>query len=742
ITYKKQISAEFEKEPLYRLWHIIYSLNDYEKDCIAKLKSEFGFDEQIAKKLASLDFTKSAFGNKSAKAMRKILPYLMIGDKYSDACTKAGYNHSNFLTKEQNLQRELLDKLEPLKKNSLRQPVVEKILNQIINLVNSLIGQYGLNEKDENGKLIHDFEIRVELARELKQSKEERNKAYSNINERDRQNDKIRKLLLEHPEFRKKGVSKRDIDRYRLWEEFGGVSPYESSKVISVGELYSGLYDIEHIIPKSLRFDDSFSNKTLCPRKYNSGQDGKNSLTAYDYMSTKRSLNEFGEFNTFIDDAYKNKKISKSKYENLLVSSNQLKEGFIDRQLRETQYIAKKSKEILSTVCHNVHATSGTITQRLRQLWGWEEVLENINLPKYRILNLTKEIQITHNGNVLRKEVIEGWSKRDDHRHHAIDALTIACTKQSFIQRLNTLNSQQTRDEMFKEIGGHKNKEFSLLDSYLLNFKPFDTNLVISKTSEILISFKPGKKVSTYSRRMGKKNGKKEIVQTKIVEPRGALSEESVYGKIKRKVKKVIKLDENFTFASEVVNERIKSLIISHLTKFDNDPQKAFGNLKKEPIWLNENEKTRLTEVEIYEFVEEFVVKYPLANIAPKDLKYIVDKGVRDAVEARLVTFDNKPKEAFKDLIKNPIWLNKEKKIPIKSVRCYTGISQESIVPIKIKDESWEIEYEKYMKPGNNHHIAIYKDENGKLVEHLVTFWHAVERKRYGLPVIIKEPAE
>lgn len=46
------------------------------------------------------------------------------------------------------------------------------------------------------------------------------------------------------------------------------------------------------------------------------------------------------------------------------------------------------------------------------------------------------------------------------------------------------------------------------------------------------------------------------------------------------------------------------------------------------------------------------------------------------------------------------------------------------------------------MKPGNNHHVAIYEDEQGKLQEHIVTFWHAVERKKFGLPVIITHPEQ
>ncbi len=62
--------------------------------------------------------------------MRKIIPYLIDGNDYSEACALAGYNHSNSLTKEENDNRERLNKLELLPKNSLRNPVVEKYLTK------------------------------------------------------------------------------------------------------------------------------------------------------------------------------------------------------------------------------------------------------------------------------------------------------------------------------------------------------------------------------------------------------------------------------------------------------------------------------------------------------------------------------------------------------------------------------------------------------------------------------------
>ena len=721
------IDTVFEKEPFFKLWHIVYSLD--EESSRRKLIKEFGFNDLTAQKLtSSIDLTKGGFGNKSTKAMRKILPHLMDGHTYDKACALAGYNHSDFLTKEENEKRDLQSRLCLLPKNSLRQPIVEKILNQTINLVNAIIDQYGAPSV-----------IRVELARELRQSREERNETYNNINKQERENKKIIELLLQYPHFqKKKSVSKRDIEKYRLWREFGGVSPYEPGKPIGIEELYSNNYDIEHILPRALRFDDSFSNKTICPRKYNSGENAKNRSTAYDYMQFKRSKEDFDSYLAMLQSAYKDRLISKSKYEKLLMKESDIPNDFINRQLNDTRYISRKAIEILSKVCRSVHSTSGSITQRLRSLWGWDEILEQLNLPKYQHLGLTEERQITHNEQVHVITKIKNWSKRDDHRHHAIDALVIACTKQKFITLINNLNAQQTKDEMLSQITGveYKNK-LSLLDKYLLTFKPFNTAEIAQNCENINISFKPGKKVSTLGIRKIRKGKKKVPAQTQIIVPRGPLSEESVYGKIKRKITRTEKLDKSFNSTESIIDLKIKKIIQDRLSQFENDPVKAFGNIKKDPIWLDNQKTNSITQVDIYDYVEEYVIKYELSSLTAKDVQHVVDQRIREILNDRLQQHGNNHKEAFK----TTVWLNEEKKIPIKRVRCFTGLRSDSIIPIKVSDTSWGIEYEKYVKPGNNHHIAIYKDENGKFQEHVVTFWHAVERKKYGLPIVIKDPS-
>jgi CRISPR-associated endonuclease Csn1 len=713
----RRIKADVEKQPLCQLWHIVYSIPE-EKDIVRKLVADFAIQEDQAILLSKLDFTKGGFSNKSAKAIRNILPYLQEGAKYSDAMTLAGYNHSDSLTKAQNLSKPLKDKLKLLEKNSLRQPVVEKILNQLINLVNAIIDQYGRPD-----------EIRVELARELKQSLTERNAAFVNNNKRERENKGIAVRLQN--EYRVK-ANRRNIEKWRLYEQTNGQCLYCGNKIELADFLNGDESDVEHIIPKARLFDDSFQNKVISHRKCNKA---KADSTAYDYMLTQ-SAEHLNRYEESIALLFKDKRITKAKRDKLLMTEVKIPNDFIARQLRETQYISRKSREILQEVCRNVWATSGSVTEKLRRLWGWEEALMHLQVDKYRTVGKTEWVEFENNGKVFKKERIIGWTKRDDHRHHAIDALTIACTQQGFIQRINTLNSKHTRDEMLAEIKEVVYKEkLTLLEKLLLSKRPFDTAHIENQLSEIFISYKSGKKVATPGSRKVRKEGKRIVMQKSILIPRGALSEESVYGKIKVSGKESVKLSPDFDQAEAIINKIHKKLVLDRLAAFDNDPRKAFKGLFKNPIWVDESKTKVLTTVDVRSYNEEYVIKYPIQSLTVKDLPSIVDKRVREIIERRLTLFSNNPKEAFKDLENNPVWFNEEKKIPIRTVRCRTGL--DAIAPVKFNERNEAIGF---VKPGNNHHIAIYQDKDGKKIEHVVTFWDAVERKLNGLPAVIQAP--
>ncbi|MCB0512713.1 MAG: type II CRISPR RNA-guided endonuclease Cas9, partial [Bacteroidetes bacterium] len=398
----------FENQASYQLWHLLYSAEDdikkynetdillYGNDNIGlkkQLCAKFGFKPDHAKILANVVF-QDDYGSLSTKAMRKIYPYIKE-NKYSEACELAGYRHSKHsLTKEEIESRTLKPKLDLLQKNSLRNPVVEKILNQMVNVVNTLIDKENTKLKSEGKEPNFQFdEIRIELSRELKKNAAERAEMTTNINAAKTAHEKIYKLL--QSEFGLKNPTRNDIIRYKLYEELknNGYKDLYTDTYIPREKLFTKEIDIEHIIPQSRLFDDSFSNKTVVFRKDNLE---KGNQTAIEYIESKFGENGLAKYQQRVDNLFeqgkKNKEegISKAKYQKLLKRSSEIGEGFIERDLRDSQYIAKKAKEILFGITRSVVSTSGQITDRLREDWGLVNIMKELNLPKYRVLGLTE----------------------------------------------------------------------------------------------------------------------------------------------------------------------------------------------------------------------------------------------------------------------------------------------------------------------------------------------------------------
>lgn len=651
IVEIKVIDATFEKQPLYELWHVLYSISNID-ELKETLKNKFNIiDETVIDNLSQIDFVKAGYSNKSSRAIRKVLPYLQDGMQYHNAKIMAGYNDVT-LTKEQNMTRELAEKLLPIKKGELRQPVVEKILNQLVNLVNALMHEYGRFD-----------EIRVELARELKQNREERESATKAMARNQKQNEEIAERIQK--EYGLTPTRSR-IQKYKMWEESEHICIY-CGKTVSAKEFLLGFgVEVEHIIPRSVIFDDGFANKVCSCSECNKE---KNNRTAFDYMKTK-SEGDFTAYIERINDLAERGKISNAKRKKLLMPASELPTDFIERQLRESQYIAKKAKEILQTICHNVYSTSGSITDFLRHLWGWDEVLHTLNFSRYQAAGLTEMVEREIDGKKVEVERIAGWSKRMDHRHHAIDALTIACTKQGYIQRINNLNSlKEISFSSFNDEKQHSEtrQRLTRLERYIKMQPHFTTAEVQQAVEGIAVSFKSGKRAASTGKRYIHKGGKRICVQRGIIIPRGALSEESVYGRI-------------------------------------------------------QDSKTSK---------HEYVIKYKIGKIAAEDLESVLDKGIREILRTRLEQFGGKPEKAFAEPVLD------HQGCAIRSVRCRTGLS--ATVPVRYNEQGEPIAF---VKPCNNHHVAIYVDEKGKLQEHIVTFWHAVERKKYGIPTIITNTAD
>ena len=764
-----------EQQLMFKLWHLFYSFEGDKSELgnaklIEKLHDQYGFDKEYAAVLANVVF-EDDYGNLSSKAIRKILPHLKDGLEYSVACEYAGYRHSkSSLTKEEIENKVLKDKLELLPRNSLRNPEVEKILNQMVNVVNAVIDEYGKPD-----------EIRIELARELKKSAKEREEMTRFINETTRLYEEYVGILKGEPFFLEH-VSRNDIIRYKLYEELkmNGYHTLYSDTYIQREKLFSKEFDIEHIIPQAKLFDDSLSNKTLELRQVNID---KGNATALDFVSEKYGETVVAEYVNRIESLFEKGVISKTKRDKLLMKEADIPSGFINRDLRDSQYIAKKAREILEEIVRFVVPTTGSITDRLREDWQLVDVMQELNWDKFNQLGLTEIIE-GRDGQRIRR--IKDWTKRNDHRHHAMDALTIAFTKRSYIQYLNNLNarvqkgvddfidldkvelSSLDKDQRSAVVYGIEKKELHRDNHGKLRFNPpmpLDEFRAEAKRQleSTLISIKAKNKVVTKNINTTKtKVGKNNKVQ---LTPRGQLHLETVFGSIKRYVTKEEKVNASFDVEKimMVANKRYRDALLSRLEHFEGDPKKAFtgkNSLEKNPIWLDDMHTDKVPEkVKTVAFDTIFTIR---KEITP-DLKIdkVVDAHIRQILQARLDAYDGDAKRAFSNLDENPIWLNQDKGIAIKRVTI-TGISNAESLHDKrdkdgrlILDEKGNTKPVDFVNTGNNHHVAIYRkpkldkdgqpalDEQGEiqyeLEEKIVSFYEATSRATQGLPIVDKE---
>lgn len=327
---------ELDKQPYFKLWHLLYSFEGDstptgDGNLIQKIADLCGFEKDYASILANITFQED-YGSLSTKTIRKILPHLKDGNQYDVACEYAGYKHSKSSLKKEEIKNKVLkDKLELLPKNSLRNPVVEKILNQMVNVINAIITTYGKPD-----------EIRIELARELKKNAKEREELTKSIVDTTKTHEGIRAILQN--DFGMSHVSRNAIIRYKLYEELkdNGYKTLYSNTYIPKEKLFSKDFDIEHIIPQARLFDDSFSNKTLEVKSINIE---KGSKTAYDFVEEKYGEQGLQEYLNRCEVLFRDKK---TKLRKLKMQESEIPEGFIDRDLRNTQYIAKKALSMLN----------------------------------------------------------------------------------------------------------------------------------------------------------------------------------------------------------------------------------------------------------------------------------------------------------------------------------------------------------------------------------------------------------
>ena len=389
-------------------------------------------DEETAERIANAGLPEG-YGSLSAKALAKILPELRSDViTYDKAVLAAGYAHHSHLNPSK-VTGEILPVLpyygEPLQRfvgvgtknpndtnekryGRIANPTVHVGLNQVRTVVNALIKRYG-----------HPSEVIVEVARDLKQSRQQREEENKRQALNQKRNERIRRDIA-NAKFNGNEylVKHADIQKWILWEELSfdpvkRLCPY-SGRQISVDMLFTDQVEIEHILPFSMTLDDSLNNKTVSMRSANRDKGnrtpwqafGEREIQGYDYAAIlqRAELMPKGKRYRFAADGYQ----------------QWLREDkdFLARALNDTRYLSRVAKEYLTLICpQNTRVIPGQMTALLRAKFGLNDILG-----------------------------LEGVKNRNDHRHHAIDACVIGVTDQGLLQRFATASAATREKQMDK----------------------------------------------------------------------------------------------------------------------------------------------------------------------------------------------------------------------------------------------------------------------------------------------------
>lgn len=719
-----------------------------------------------------------------------------------------------------NSAQDLEDYLKEFKQHSLRNPIVEQVITETLRVVKDVWVKYGSGAKDFFS------EIHIELGREMKNTAEDRKNITNQITENENTNLRIKALLAElkndpqvdnvrpyspmQQEILKvfeDGIlnsdieieddilkisktaqpSSADLKRYKLWLEQKYRSPY-TGEMIPLNKLFTPEYEIEHIIPQSRYFDDSFSNKVICEAGVNKLKDNqiglefiKNHHGEKVQVGMGRSVQifEVKEYEDFIKQHYAK---NRSKRNKLLMED--IPEKMIERQLNDTRYISKFISNLLSNIVRsksnddganskNVIPGNGKITGELKQDWGLNDVWNELILPRFERMNqLTKTTNFTVWNENYQKllptvplELSKGFSKkRIDHRHHAMDALIIACATRDHVNYMNNehaLRKGKTKEEKQKirydlrtnlcdkkyNKGSDKNYEWIFK-------KPWASFTTDSKDAleQVIVSFKQNlriiNKATNHYEKWVDKNG---IKLKDFQEQNGtnwsirkSMHKDTVSGLVQLRKKKTVSLNAALDTIDDVADKVLKKKL-QKLQKDGLDRKKLSKYFKDLNYKWNEKD---ISKVDVYYWEKDNVASRVSLNDTFDEDKIkntITDTGIQKILLNHLKNYtgqiDEKGKEipaqllafspeGIEEMNKNIAIINNGKfHQPILKVRTYEPKGNKFNVGQTGNKRTKFVEAAK----GTNLFFAIYINEKGTRIYETIPLNIVIERQKQGL---------
>lgn len=393
-------------------------INEEDTDTLEDwLTDQFVLDEAAVEAVASARLPKGT-GHLSKAAIERLLPYMRAGKRYHEAVKAAGFgSHSDFRGSGDRdrlpyygevLYRQVAGRRsdghnEVDRYGRVANPTVHIALGQVRRLFNAIADHYG-----------KPAEVVVELARELKQNKEQRERYQQQQSENRIRNERLRDLAAEAG---LEAPSTMDMRKLRLWDEQGPlngrVCPF-TGRTLSIERVLSDLTEIEHLLPYSRSLDNSMNNTVIAMRAANREKGNRTPFEAWGH--------DCARYEDIIARARLLPRSKQWRFDENAMERWEKDDRFLDRQLNENSYLARLVKEYLECAVapNRIWVTPGRMTAMLRRGWGLNAILSD--------------------GDNARKN-------RDDHRHHLIDAAVIGMTSRSLLQRVASASRRGVNGE-------------------------------------------------------------------------------------------------------------------------------------------------------------------------------------------------------------------------------------------------------------------------------------------------------
>lgn len=703
--------------------------------------------------------------------------------------------------------REWLDKFPH---GSLRNPIVEQVVLETMRVVADVWDKHGRPD-----------EIHIEMARELKKTNAERAEMTRQNAQREEDNERIRKILRELAStcegvrpFSPIQQTKlkicvegarlvapadepkiEEIEAYKHWIEQNYKSPY-TGKTIALSRLFTEDYEIEHIIPRSRYYDDSFNNKVICEAKVNQNKDNKMAMEYINAAQGKevdlgggRKVNILtpDEYVKLINDIYKN---NSRKRENLL--RTELPQDFNNRQMNDSRYIAVKVKELLNNAVRaeagdngagskNVVVCTGAVTDRLKQDWGVNDKWNEIILPRFMAMDEKVADKSDSNNCFIAKsnghliptvptDMLKGFNKkRIDHRHHAMDAIVIACASRAMVQFFSNESSNKGGNmfENLKKSLCHNDAN----NGWVVNmpWETFPTD-VKNALESMTVSIKHRQRIVTRTTNhyTVTKGGRREVRKQATYAIRQSLHKDTVWGLVNLQQKEQMNLKDAIkelrSFLSAKIDDpqlRPKSQIVCKPLRRRVSQLIAAGKTDKEILALLDaeadvwSEETKGGKVSVYTWSKDksaqtYATRFlsSLSDLFGKltdeekikdEIASITDTGIQKILLNHLAQWQGGAATAFSpDGIK---WMNeniqtlnggKPHKPIYKVRRTETSPLGKQHVGLSGNRRDKFVEAD----DGTNLFFAIYDDGKGGRRGFTVPLRYAIDRKLQGKPIV------